>query len=154
VIEGVRDDGHSTSRHGVAELEVSTGGRLGYIEVCYGQGRCSDCERFFSGYRSDRGLPAVPATGAVAFTRGGPGHVDLHRKRVDGHESFAVTLRFTGQRMTGTVVDRFATRSVRCDSGTVHFTAWEDGTTEAPVRTATAETGTYASANRAATAVV
>jgi hypothetical protein len=47
--------------------------------------------------------------------------------------------------MTGSLVDHFSSRRVRCDSGTIRFTAHLDGTRQAPLRDGNAATGTYRS---------
>lgn len=53
-------------------------------------------------------------------------------------------MEFSGSSVSGVVTDRFTSRHLRCHSGQVHFTAWRDGTPQAPFDTAWGSTGHYA----------
>jgi hypothetical protein len=65
------------------------------------------------------------------------------RRRIHGHEAMSFHLRFSADQLTGSFRDRFRSARVRCSSGWVRFTAYRDGSAQAPLRSAHIDTAHY-----------
>lgn len=143
----IRYDGRDGSVSYLASVFIARrAGVKSTFVIAFEQGRCSDGGVYggTDGPYSRQGVKVTPS-GVAAFrgyyrtaywfTRTG--------RRVWGSERFDVLMHVTSTLVSGVLTDRFTSRRLRCSSGPVTFTAWRDGTPEAPFDTAYATTGRY-----------
>jgi hypothetical protein len=145
---GARYDGRSSNWSYSATIFVASRltGKSRFF-VGFRQGRCSDGGAYngFDFSRVRQGF-TIKASGGAAFTRRYSRAFFFTRrgKRVWGSERFSVLMQFSGNTVSGVLTDTFRSRHLRCSSGPVSFTAWRDGTPQAPLNTSYASTGRYA----------
>jgi hypothetical protein len=145
VADGVYD-GHTGTRTYIDFKVAKSGKRVTRFEFRFRHGRCSDGGPFMSGGGTVVHKGAVidgagsasrgfVAKHAFEFTRRG--------RQVRGIERPGFTVHFRGDTATGTLRDRFSSRSLRCETKPISFTAYLDGTPKAPVHDGAVTTSRY-----------
>jgi hypothetical protein len=145
VYPGATYVGRSASFSYVVSIVVSKGGNeiRGLFDE-FRRGRCTDTGRYASDANVGGHWGIRRNGSAVVMLRSGRSYTFNKRgHRVNGTESQAVRFRFSGNRLDGTLVDRFSGHGLRCASGTVRFRASRIGTSGAPLTDGGAISGTY-----------
>jgi hypothetical protein len=137
--------GRSGSFRYVVSIVVSKNGHQvrGLFDE-FRHGRCTDTGRY-AGEANIGGHWRIGRNGAaVVASRPGRAYTfDKRGHRVNGTESQAARFRFSGNRLDGTLVDRFSGHGLRCSSGTIRFRASRVGTSGAPLTDGGAISGKY-----------
>jgi hypothetical protein len=128
-----------------AEFTVSrNGSSVREYAIGFTEGHCSNGMRFTSGNvaRIADGIAHDgQASGSRHFARAYI--LSPSGKRIDGHETMSFNLQFAGDRLDGSFHDLFIASHLRCSSGWVPFTAYRDGTPQAPLIGKLVDTGVY-----------
>lgn len=144
-VPGAEYDGHSGNQAYASLLVAKTGKALSSTVFVFTRGRCSDGGPYASGISLTlKSGATIDAHGAVSYQRTTIGSATTRLGvNVRGREQTMISARFGGGRATGTFRDRFTSRKLNCSSDPLPFTAFLDGTTQAPVHDATSTTGRY-----------
>lgn len=139
---GKRYDGRSSTGQRVFFRLSENGRRLAGYDVV-ARMRCSDGRRRVLGLSSIRERRVRVAADGSFSGRGRPARVRLGR--VVGRAATTFTGQFTGadDGVTGTITARFTRRGLRCTSRGATYSAFEDGTANAPFRNERMATGRY-----------
>ena len=117
------------------------------FDIYFRQGSCSDGSHYSSEVVPLGRQGFTPSASGRASFSGYYAHAftfDRRGKKIHGRERFRVTMTFSGTSVSGVVTDTFTGGGLRCHSGQVRFTAWRDGTPQAPFDASWGSTGHYA----------
>ena len=145
-VPGQRYDGKSGTGDRIFLRATGGGARLSTYRFVV-RTRCGDGRPGWGALDQDGEGPArIAADGTFSYGTSRPSAYTLRGgKRVPGQSTFRLSGRFAprGYSVTGTLESRFRSRGLSCDSGSVPFTAYLDGSPEAPFRSRNVTTGEY-----------
>ncbi len=143
---GAQYDGRSEDFGYLASIVVNgQGNGLKSFVFGFKHGTCSDGGHYGSGVGGSGRDATIDAQGRLVESAFYPRAFwfNRHRRRVKGHERISFALQFNADQVTGSLRDEFDSRGLHCSSGPVSFSAFRDGSPNAPLKTSTIETGSY-----------